>query len=67
MRNSDTPRDRRGSFGTKGFYVAYIERRIQRRADAGLPPAPDIADQAYWDERRRNEAEKNEPLNKRAA
>jgi hypothetical protein len=60
-RNSNEPRQRRGSFGTKGFYVSYIEKLIQRRADAGLPPAPDNCDDEYWEHRRRNEAMKRLP------
>jgi hypothetical protein len=66
MRGDPTPRQRRGSFGNRGFYVAYIERLIERRAANGEPPAPENFSNEYWDERRRNEALKELPLKKAA-
>jgi hypothetical protein len=66
MRGDPTPRQRRGSFGTKGFYVSYIERLIQRRAERGEPPASEVHDSDYWEHRRRNEAMKELPLKKAA-
>jgi hypothetical protein len=65
MRNETKPQ-RRGSFGTKGFYISYIERLIQRREAAGKPLAPDVAPEEYWNERREREAEKQLPLKKAA-
>ena len=65
MRNETQPQ-RRGSFGTKGFYN--IERLIQRREAAGKPLAPDVAPEEYWNERRRqHDAKNNLPPVKRAA
>jgi hypothetical protein len=46
-------------------YMQYLERLADGRAARGEAPAPDVAPQAYWDERRRNEALKElPPLNK---
>jgi hypothetical protein len=54
MRNSNTERPRRGSFGNRRFYISYIERLIQRRAERGEPPAPENCSEQYWIDWRKN-------------
>jgi hypothetical protein len=48
----------------RGFYAAYLDELIERnrakREAQGLPPASDDDDE-YWNERRRNEALKDQP------
>jgi hypothetical protein len=44
-----------------GFYVRYLQRIAEQRERAGLPPAADICDNAYWANRRRDEELKQQP------
>ena len=41
-------------------YLEYLEKLRRQREEAGLPPAPDIAPQSYWEERRKKEALKDQ-------
>jgi hypothetical protein len=44
----------------RGFYAAYLDELIERNRRNGKH-IPDVADQAYWDERRRNDELKDQP------
>jgi hypothetical protein len=44
-----------------GLYVKYLQRIAEQRERAGLPPAPDICDDSYWQQRRRDEELKQQP------
>jgi hypothetical protein len=44
-----------------GFYIRYLQRLHEQRERAGLSPAADICDDAYWQERKRNEELKQQP------
>jgi hypothetical protein len=49
-----------------GFYIAYLRRLAEKREQAGLPPAEEIAPDEYWQKRCENEALKQLPLKKAA-
>jgi hypothetical protein len=46
--------------------MAYLRRLAEKREQAGLPPAPDIAPESYWRQRREDELSKQLPLSKAA-
>lgn len=61
MRNNQYPR--RGSSNSErptGLYLQYLNRLIEKRRASG-ETLPDLHDDEYWDERRRNEAMKELP------
>jgi hypothetical protein len=41
----------------RGWGVRYLEKLIADREAAGLPPAPDVADEAYWRQREKDWAD----------
>jgi hypothetical protein len=62
MRNSNTPRQRRGSSGARptGLHLQYLERLIAKRAaERREQPNDPEAEERYWRERERLDAENN--------
>jgi hypothetical protein len=51
----------------EGFYSRYLRILGERRVAEGKPPAADICDDDYWQERQRNEALKQEPRHREGA
>jgi hypothetical protein len=64
MRNSNTPRQRRGSSNSErptGFYLAYLEKLIAKRAaERREQPNDPQAEEHYWRERERLHAERQQ-------
>jgi hypothetical protein len=58
MRNNQ-PRPRRGSSDSRpqGFYLAYLNRLIEKRRASG-ETLPDLHDDEYWQARRKPEHDK---------
>ena len=44
----------------EGFYSRYLRKLGEQREARGEPPAPDVAPAEYWEQRRRNEALKDQ-------
>jgi hypothetical protein len=45
---------RRADKRPTGPYLAYLNRLIEKRHAQGKPPAPDVADDEYWNTWRKN-------------
>ena len=66
--NNQSPRRGSSSERPTGFYLAYLEKLIAKRASERREQADDLEfEEAYWRNRERLHAEKNLPPVKRAA